>query len=148
MKQYQKNYGAVIAMLLAICICSACSEETNTTPGASQFAKEITAEKYKATAPPSADPVFRWDFSKAQVVHAYAFEQEVRSKTDLGSSMGQEISARGLLLVKSQGDNTAELVLKDMKMSMKLKMGEGDPRTMEQQMPQKEPGRWQHLLKK
>ena len=142
-KQYQKTCRAVIAMLLAMGLCSiSCSKETDTTARASQFAKEITTEKYKATDPPSADPIFRWDFSKAQAVYTYAYEQEVRNKTDMGSSfggksgdMGQEMSANGLLLIKSQGDSTAELVMKDIKMSAKVDMGTGEPKTMEQQMP-------------
>lgn len=110
--------------------------------GTSRFLAEIDKEKYKKVDPPSAVPIFRWDFSKTKVVHTYAYEQEVRSKTDMGKSfggksggMGQEMSAKGVLLVKSQGDSTAELVLKDMKMSMKMDMGEDEPKTMEQQMP-------------
>ncbi|NTW59689.1 MAG: hypothetical protein HGA43_11040 [Nitrospirae bacterium] len=114
---------------------------TESTAPASKFAKEVTKETYKQVNPPAAVPVFRWDFSKAQVVHTYAYEQEVRSKTNMGSlgdksgDMGQEMSAKGALLIKSQGDKTAELVLKDVKMSMKMDMGDKEPKTMEQQMP-------------
>jgi len=111
--------------------------------GSSQFTKEVTKEKYEETDPPSAPPVFRWDFSKANVVHTYAYEQEVRNRSDMGSSFGggsgdtgQEMSAKGALLIKSQGDGTASLVLKDMKMSMKMNAGGGEePKTMEQAMP-------------
>ena len=49
--------------------------------------------------------------------------------------MTQELSANGLLLVKSKGDSTAELVLKDVKVRMKLAMDEDDPKTMQQQLP-------------
>lgn len=54
-----------------------------------------------------------------------------------GKSRGavQEMGAKGVLLIKSQGDKTAELVLKDMIMSIKMDMGEGYPTTMEQQVP-------------
>jgi len=110
------------------------------TAPASKFAKEVTKETYKQVNPPAVVPVFRWDFSKAQVVHTYAYEQEVRSKTNMGSlggksgDMEQEMSAKGALLIKSQGDKTAEFVLKDVKMSMKMDMGDKEPKTMEQQM--------------
>ena len=133
--------GVVMLSALALCLAS-CGPETDTSGAASQFAKEVTKEKYEKTEPPSAAPVFRWDFSKANVVHTYAYEQEVRSKTDMGAAFGggsgdtgQEMSAKGLLLVKSQGDSTAELVLKDMQMSMKMDMGEDEPKTMGQKMP-------------
>jgi len=98
----------------------------------------LNKENFKKADPPSAAPEFRWDFSTTDVVHTYSYEQEVRSKTDMGRSsggMGQEMSAKGSLLIKSQGDRTAEFVLKDMKMSMKMDMGEDEPKTMEQQMP-------------
>jgi hypothetical protein len=45
------------------------------------------------------------------------------------------MTAKGLLLIKSQGDSTAELVLKDIKTSMKMDVGEDEPKTMEQKMP-------------
>ena len=130
-------------MLITVGLSStSCAVETDPAGVASQFAKEVTKEKYKETAPPPTASVFRWDFSKAQVVHTYAYAQELRSKTDMGSSfggkssdMGQEISVKGVLLIKSQGDSTAELVLREMKVSMKMDMGEGEPKTMEHQMP-------------
>ena len=110
--------------------------------GASRFLAETKKALYEKVASPAASPLFRWDFSEAEVVHTYVYEQEVRNKTDMGRSlggtpggMGQEMSAKGALLIKSQGDGTAELVLKDMKMSMKMDIGEGEPKTMEQKMP-------------
>jgi hypothetical protein len=46
------------------------------------------------------------------------------------------MSAKGALLIKSQGDGTAELVLKDMKMIMKMNIGgDEEPKTVEQAMP-------------
>ena len=134
--------GMVILIALSLCSAS-CSTETDTSGAASQFAKEVTKEEYKLADWPSEPPVFRWDFSKPGVVHTYAFEQEVRNKTDIDSSfggkpgdVGQEMSAKGALLVKSQGDGNAELVLKDMKMSLKMNIGGGeDLKTMEQTMP-------------
>lgn len=64
------------------------------------------------------------------------------NKADMGSFMGgksdgagQAMSAKGVLLIKSQGDGTANMVLKDMKMSMKIEMNNEAPQTMGQQMP-------------
>ncbi len=139
-----KRYGrACLIILFVLSLCAAsCAEEPDAKGIASQFAKQVTKEKYKETEPPTAVPVFRWDFGNKNV-HSYTYEQEVRSKTDMGSSfggrsgdMGQEMSAKGALLIKSQGDGTAELVLKDMKMSMKMNIGgDEEPKTMEQTMP-------------
>jgi hypothetical protein len=141
-KRNQRVTKAVILTLFVLNLQSALyAAITETTVPASKFAKEVTKETYKQTNPPSASPVFRWDFSRAQVEHTYAYEQEVRSKTDMRSlsdksgDMGQEMSAKGILLIKSQGDKTAEFVLKDVKMSMKMDMGDKEPKTMEQQMP-------------
>lgn len=107
----------------------------------SKFANEVTKGTYKQTNPPATAPVFRWDFSKANVEHVYAYAQEVRSKTNMGSfkgkaeEMGQNMSVKGILLIKSQGDKSAEFVLKDVRMSAKMDMGGKKPQTMEGQMP-------------
>jgi hypothetical protein len=138
-----KQRIAAIAVLVATSLCiTSCRAEKNTSATASQFAKEVGKENFKKAEPPSVVPVFLWDFSKDKAVHTYAYEQKVESKTDMGRSFGgksggmrQEMLAKGLLLIKSQGDSTAEFVLKDMKMSMKIDTGEDKPKTMEQQMP-------------
>ncbi len=146
-------FSPVILVLPAILLCISCSREQADTDesyrnaesnleGVSRFLPEIKKEKYKKVDPPLAAPVFRWDFSNARVLHTYAYEQEVRGETDMGVSssgksgaMKQNMSAKGVLLVKSQGDSTAELVPKDTKMSAKMDFGKDDPKTMEQQMP-------------
>jgi hypothetical protein len=138
-----KRYGtANLVILLTLSLSAASYAAEPNAPGiVSQFAKEVGKETHKEADPPSAAAVFRWDFSKV-TVHTYTYEQEVRSKTDMGATFsgrvrdtGQEMSATGVLLIKTEGDNTAELVLKDMKMSMKMNMGEDEPKTMEQQVP-------------
>ena len=142
-RRSSKYSNATLLILLTVSLyTTSCAAETNTPAKASQFKEEVGKEKHKKVDPPSAAPILRWDFSKTNIVHTYAFEQEVLSKANMGQSfggkpggMGQEMSAKGLLLIKSQGDNTAEFVLKDMKMSMKMDIGEDRPKTMEQQMP-------------
>ena len=132
---------AAIALLLSISIGDApCKAEDNWAEAASQFAKDVLKEEYKKTAPPSAAPVFRWDFSKANVVHAYEFTQEMRSSTSTSlvadsNSLVEEGMVKGIILVKGQGDSTAELVLKDVKMQIKAVIGASDPVIVEQQMP-------------
>ncbi len=142
-RRNNKHRNVVLLILLTVSLCAVpYAAETNTPVKASQFEKEVGKEKHKNVDPPSVDPIFRWDFSKTNLVHTFTFEQEVRSKTamrqtlvDKPGGMEQEMSAKGLLLIKSQGDSTAEFVLKDIKMSMKMDMGEDEPKTMGQQMP-------------
>jgi hypothetical protein len=133
--------GLVMLFILSLSTAS-CAEKTDGKGDVSQFAKLVNKEQYKEVAAPTVFPVFRWNFAN-QVVHNYRYEQEVRIKSNLGSvfsdksdDMGQEMSAKGALLIKSQGNGTAELVMKEIKMSMKMNRG-GDkkPETMEQTMP-------------
>lgn len=146
MKKFDLKYSCgcvAVIMLLTIGLCStSCTAENDKSAKGSQFAKLIAKDKYKKVQPPATAPVFRWDFSKDKVVHTYSYEQQVRNKTDMGGAMGgksggigQDISAKGVLLIKSQGNKTAELVLKDMQARMKMDTGEGKPRTMEQAVP-------------
>jgi len=132
-----------MVILLALSPCStSCAAKPDAAGAVSQFAKEVAKakDKYKETAPPAA-PLFRWDFSKANVVHTYAYEHEVRSKMDMGAlgggvpETGQEMSGKGVLLIKSQGDKTAELVLKDMKVTLKVDLGQDEPKTMKPGFP-------------
>ena len=131
------------AVLVIVCLClTSCAAESETSAAASRFEGEIREEEYKEVDSPSEAPVFRWDFSENKTVHFYRYQQEVRNESDMGALSGgssgvmdQEMSANGDLLIKSQGDGTAELVLKDMKMTMKMDMGEDEPKTMEQVIP-------------
>jgi len=152
--------GMATCILAGLCVCS-CGAKPDARPSqqsdpgsppseggvtasaVSQFIGEVGKEKHEEAPPPAEAPVLRWDFSKADVEHAYVFEQEVRSKSDMGASfgggsrdMGQEMSAKGTLLVRSKGEGVASLVLKDMKMSMKMRIGgDEEPKTMEQTAP-------------
>jgi hypothetical protein len=140
-KKFGKK-GLVMLFILSLSTVS-CAEKTDSKGDASQFANLVNKEQYKEVAAPTAVPVFRWNFGN-QDVRSYTYAQEVRAKTDMGSFPGDksddmdhvEMSTKGTLLIKSQGDGTAELVLKDMKMSMKMNTsGDKKPKTMEQTMP-------------
>lgn len=142
--RYEVTRGTLsLVTLLALALSvTPCRAGTETSGAVSQFASEVTKDQYQQTDPPATPPVFRWDFSKADVAHTYSYQQEVRSTTDFGSSFvgtpdgaQQEISSTGVLLIRSQGDGTGELVLKDMKTKMKSDVGGGhEPQTMEQTM--------------
>jgi len=146
MKRADRNsaFGTivVVALLAGPVFVPAWAAESGPSGRTSQFAKEIDSEAYRKAVPPTGTPVFRWDFSEAGVVHTYSFQQEVRGVFNMESSSvedagngRQEMSTQGLLLVKSQGDGTAELVLKDMKASTKMETGGAEPRFMDQQLP-------------
>ncbi len=144
--------------LVALVLCVSCSgdkadinksadQESKTAPNTpksepikekpSRYLEEIGKDQHQETAPPKDAPIFKWDFSDNRVIN-YTFEQDSFSMSGFGAesrNSSQEISAKGLLLIKSKGDNTAELVLKDTNASMKMNMGKGDTKTMEQKMP-------------
>lgn len=108
---------------------------------ASRFLKELKKHDYPETAAPAEAPVFRWDFS-GKAVHRYTYEQEMTAKTSMAmisktpTDMQQAITAKGQLLIKSQGDRTAHLFLKDVRMISKMKLGKGQEKgTMEQKAP-------------
>ena len=108
----------------------------------SVFLSELKKQDYNPINSPVEAAVLKWDFSNRDV-HKYNFEQEVRNKADMGQlagtdlkNTGQEMSVKGAIHIKSQGDGTAEFVLRDAKANMTI---DSDPeagnRTMEQVMP-------------
>jgi len=119
-----------------------CMADSENTPARSQFADKLNHFKYQEIRAPDITPLFRWDFS-GNAVHRYAFSQEVRVETDMGANTGkapgtanQHMTADGSLTIKSQGDGTAEFVLKDTTMKMEITPGNGlEPRTIEGTMP-------------
>lgn len=151
---HETAHRIAAAMVLAAGLClGSCSPESDAELGQeaqseplpvnvpSDFAAQVGEQKYEETDPPVTPPTFRWDFSKPDVVYPYAYTQQVRSKHDYdpgargksADGLWQEISAEGLLLVKSQGDHTADLVLKDIEVEMAGGGGgKGGPPTMKQ----------------
>ena len=149
---------AVLASLLTLAVSgSPGPAEEVAAKSRSRFLKELKKREYTETKAPAEAPVFRWDFS-GKVVHTYAFAQESRLRFDTGPlpegparmvdaepavsrgpdepGEGMSATTKGVLLVKSQGDGTANLVLTDMKVSMKAHLvADEEPETMEQSMP-------------
>ena len=139
-----RSAALVIATLFGLGLSATPHTEETETPGAvSRFAGEVTRETYPETDAPATPPVFRWDFSSPDVVHTYSYEQEVRTTSDMGLSVGdapgtldQTMSSTGVLLVRSRGSGTGELVLKDVKVRMESDAGGDDgSRSMEQTIP-------------
>lgn len=135
-----QKWISLVSMFLVLLLSFAAYAEDNKVE--SRYLKELNNTDYSEAKAPKANPIFRWDFSKKNI-HTYSYEQEVINKTELGVDAGSEMSdpeqsmsAKGSLLIKSQADGTAELVLKDMKASMKISFNKtDDPKTMEQEMP-------------
>jgi hypothetical protein len=111
-------------------------------PASSRFLDELDTEHYPEVPAPKVSPVLRWDFS-GKKVYSYDFVQKTIGETDMGNFANQErpsstsMDVEGLLLLKSQGNKTATLVLKDMIMNMRMNLGEevSEPRTMTSQAP-------------
>ena len=92
------------------------------------FLNEIDKNSYPKAKAPEKPPLLRWDFS-GNKVYAYDYRQELKNKYDMGGpapvkDAEQVIEGKGKLLLKSRGNRTANLVLKDMQVEMKItKMG-------------------------
>lgn len=100
--------------------------------------RQLEKKNYPEATAPQKAPNFRWDFSKKRV-YTYSYEQDAQWKSNMGSDksdhdMEQSVSAKGKLLVKSHGNSTADLVLKDMNMTTKMNVGK-DNKHMEQEFP-------------
>ena len=112
----------LIASSLGMVSCDSKSSLTDVEPGESRFLSELDELDFPEAEAPAETPVFRWDFSEKDVVHEYDYMQEVRGKMDPGMGLGEELgdmsmSAKGIMLIRSQGDATAELVIKDVIMT-------------------------------
>ncbi len=157
MKPNLKIHNRLIIITFIICIAlifiscsqekandskSLSSQEPNLA-GTSIFLSELVKQDYSEVNSPIKTPAFRWNFSDNKDIHKYDFEQKVHSESDMGKPFesgtkkaGQEMSVKGTLFLKSQGDGTAEFVLKDTKMNMTMDTGsDTGPKTMEQEMP-------------
>ena len=123
----------ILMMLLGVLIVS-CKGKKDEPPGSVIAPKELTKMDYPEVPAPAASPVFRWDFSEKHN-YIYDFKLEMASKMVMDSMPTRKdkpnplesISAGGLLLIKSNGDGTADMVLKDLKMTTNMDTGEKKP---------------------
>lgn len=89
-------------------------------PLESAFLADVNAANYEQL-PPSEDALLlRWDFS-GDTTHTYDFEQTVESAPKIGQNerdLHTRVTSVGVLDVKPQGDGTARVVVRDLKMTM------------------------------
>lgn len=105
----------------------------------SRFQKEIGKEKHAEGKPPADALNVRFDFSGKR---AYAFDQAQQAEITVVSGSQdprptkQKVDMTGHLILKSKGDRTGTLTLRDLKASMTMEMHPGEPpKTMELQPP-------------
>lgn len=82
-----------------------------------KFSAAVDAEKYPSVAAPAEAPVFRWDFS-AKRDYRFRIDEIVDSESALsGEPMTQKITGHGDLVVRTNGDGAAKLVLENLTVS-------------------------------
>lgn len=91
--------------------------------GQPKFLAEVGKDSYPETEAPHEAPLFRWDFSKP-VVHAYDYTEKRESTADLGMGDGKSPEVNtdvivGTLVIKSEGNGVATLVVKDASLTSK-----------------------------
>jgi hypothetical protein len=132
----------LLVLILMLWLVTPSCAENSASEAKSQFLGEINYREYIETNAPSALKEYRWDFS-SEATHTYSYEQDIEMDADFGDfgggktpASGQSITAKGSLLVKSKGNGTADIVLKDIKTKTEMNFGNGEePKTMEQTSP-------------
>lgn len=128
--------SALTAFLFTVVLISTAQADT----AKSRFLNQLTSETYTEVEAPKGPQTFRWDFSKKAAL-TYDYAQDVVSKTDMDPENGvgnadQKVSTRGELLIKSQGDGSADFVFKDLKARMEFAVSKDEPpKIMEQSVP-------------
>jgi hypothetical protein len=157
MKSNFKSHSRVVILTFFLCMAFVCSSYSQdkaidarspssqepTLERTSKFLSELRKKDYSGANAPNKTPAFRWNFSDNNDAHKYVFEQKVHGKSDMGKPFesdqrktGQDTFVKGNLYIKSQGDGTAEFVLKDAKVNMTMDTGpDAVPKTMEQEIP-------------
>lgn len=88
-------------------------------PGKSSFTPDLGDIKAEPAEAPQDAVLLRWDFAKPQTM-AFDYTQTVKNTSEMGGQSGitQNLESAGTLLMKSEGDKTARMVLKDIKAQM------------------------------
>lgn len=91
-----------------------------------KFASVVEAERYPSARAPETVPVFKWKFSEKRD-YRYRYEQTSTGRmhgSGAESETSTKTSAAGDLVVRSNGDGTARLVLENVKAKSSLDGGE------------------------
>lgn len=129
----RKVAGIVMtASLFAAILCSPAGADQ----ASSRFLSRLNGESYPEVQAPQGSQPLRWDFSGKNTL-TYDYLQEVVSKTDIAANSpgeaDQKVTTQGELLVKSQGDGSADLVFNNMKARMEFGVsGDEAPKVIEQ----------------
>ena len=97
-------------------------------PTESKFLSELGKEAYPETTAPHPTPIFRWNFS-GKKAYRYLYEQKVEALNIHQLSDGEFsdttslMTGNGKLVLKSKGNRTADLILRNLKMKMTVDMG-------------------------
>lgn len=88
-------------------------------PGKSSFTPDLGDIKAEPTEAPQDAVSLRWDFVTPRTM-AYDYTQTVKNTSEMGGQSGitQNLESSGTLLMKSERDKTARMVLKDIKAQM------------------------------
>lgn len=85
--------------------------------------REIQKPDYPEAKAPDESPIFCWDFPQSKVL-SYTYEKNTNNNTIIGlnsekpNKSNSSNALYGLLLIKSTGDNMADMVMTDLKMSL------------------------------
>lgn len=107
-----------IIFALVLCLLSiSCGKQDEEKPAPVSLTQPKPGKYPEAKAPEIA-PDFRWNFSYKKT-YIYSWEQENEQETDMGAGKQKySASGNGILQIKSHGDNTADIILKDIKLKM------------------------------
>ena len=135
--------GAVaLAMALGLA-CQSAEKTLPALPAGSAYLEQIDTEQYPPAPAPAEAPLLRWDFS-ADRVYPYDFAQQVVMQSRMGGMFAreqgggstQQMTGRGKLSLKSEGDQTARLVLEDLSLRVEMDLpGQDSPEVMENTAP-------------
>lgn len=101
-----------------------------------RFADAVDAEKYPSARAPEAVPVLHWRFN-AKRDYRYKFQQTSAGRVQRFGSEGEtdtKSTAAGDLIVRSQGDGSARLVLENVKVQTSFGVGK-EARDLSQDQP-------------
>ncbi|WP_324082143.1 hypothetical protein [Geomonas sp.] len=126
--------------LIALSFVIALSSQVKADDATSRYLSRLSGQEYADIQAPQGSRTLRWDFSAKKTL-TYDYAQEVVSKTEIAErSSGetdQKVSTQGELLVKSQGDGSADFVFNDLKARMEFMVSKDEaPKLMEQAVPQ------------
>jgi hypothetical protein len=97
------------------------------------FDGQVSASRYPRVDGPGSRQLFRWDFSGQRVI-AYSVDLRGASSFEKGEEPHQQ-TLRGSMLVKSQGEGTADFIFTDMTMTVRFGGSDGPAEPQQADVP-------------